>query len=68
MVRIILLTFATSWVTKMSPERIKELLFEIGDALSKARNSKEWEALQAKFTALKTQWNKQTGNQILSEI
>lgn len=50
---------------RMTVERIKEMLFEIGAALDRAKSIAEFEALQAKYRALKNRWNDRTGNAVI---
>ena len=52
----------------MNTDHIKKLLFEVGAALDRAKTLAEFEALEAKYRALKNQWNRKTGNAILWEV
>lgn len=49
----------------MAPERIKQLLIEAAHKRASAKNSNEFMKWEAIYTALKSQWNKKTGNALI---
>lgn len=49
----------------MTIQRIEELIWKITTEMEKAATYKEFEDLNMVYTALKTKWNKLTGNKLI---
>lgn len=52
----------------MTIQRIQELLWQVGNEMERVATYAEYEDLYIVFTALKTQWNKKTGNAVIHEV
>lgn len=51
--------------SNVATERVKELMREAATKRATAKTFAEWAKWDAIYTALKTQWNKRTGNALL---